>query len=95
MEYLVRKRRELPRDAVHVTKKKKTYFVDYTEHEKIDRPDKPQCTAVDLNLFLENNSITEALQMAYSRNDPVDIKKMAVIMVVAIVGAVIFYTLTG
>lgn len=95
MEYLIRKRRELPKDAVHVTKKRKMYFVDYTEHEEIQRPDHPECTAVDLNLFLENNLISDAMQMAFTRKEQVDMKKAVTIIAVAIIGAVIFYTLTG
>lgn len=95
MEYTKTIRRELPKSAVHVTKKKKTYFVDYTEHEVIERPDHPECTAVDLNLFLENNLISDAMQMAFTRKEQVDMKKAVTIIAVAIIGAVIFYTLTG
>lgn len=95
MEYTKIKRRELPKSAVHVTKKKKTYFVDYTEHEVIDRPDHPECTAVDLNLFLENNLISDAMQMAFTRKDQIDTKKAVMIIAIAIIGAVIFYTLKG
>lgn len=95
MEYLIRKRRELPRDAVHVTKKRRMYFVDYTEHEEIERPDHPECTAVDLNLFLENNLISDAMQMAFTRKEQIDMKKAISIIAIAIIGAIIFYTLTG
>lgn len=95
MEYLVRKRRELPKDAVHVTRKRKMYFVDYTEHEDIQRPDHPECTAVDLNLFLENNLISDAMQMAYTRKDQMDVKKALMIIGIAILGAIIFYTIRG
>lgn len=95
MEYTKTVRRELPKSAVHVTKKKKTYFVDYTTHEEIQRPDHPECTAVDLNLFLENNLISDAMQMAFTRKEQIDMKKAVTIIAVAIIGAVIFYTLTG
>lgn len=95
MIYETIKRRDLPKDAVHVTKKRKTYFLDLTEHEVIDLPDVPQCTAVDYNLFLENNDITNALEMAWTRKEPIDTKKAITIVVIAIIGAVIFYTLTG
>ena len=95
MEYLIRKRKELPKDAVHVTKKRKMYFVDYTEHEEIQRPDHPECTAVDLNLFLENNLISDAMQMAYTRKDQIDVKKALMIIGIAIIGAIIFYTIRG
>lgn len=95
MEYVKVLRRELPMDAVHVTKKRKTYFVDYTKHEEIERPDHPECTAVDLNLFLENNLISDAMQMAFTRKDQIDMKKAITIIAIAIIGAVIFYTLTG
>lgn len=95
MEYVTTIRRELPKSAVHVTKKRKMYFVDYTTHEEIERPDHPECTAVDLNLFLENNLISDAMQMAFTRKEQVDVKKAITIIAVAIIGAVIFYTLTG
>ena len=95
MEYLRTIRKDLPMDSVHVTKKKRTYFVDYTEHEEVVRPDHPECTAVDLNLFLENNLISDAMQMAFTRKEPFDTRKAITIIAIAIVGAVIFYTLTG
>lgn len=95
MEYIRTIRKDLPLDAVHVTKKKRTYFVDYTEHEEIEHPDHPECTAVDLNLFLENNLISDAMQMAFTRNEPFDVKKAITIIAIAIIGVVIFYTLTG
>ncbi len=95
MEYTNTIRRELPLDAVHVTKKRKMYFVDYTKHEEIERPDHPECTAVDLNLFLENNLISDAMQMAFTRKEQIDMKKAISIIAIAIIGAVIFYTLTG
>ena len=95
MEYLKTIRGDLPLDAVHVTRKKRTYFVDYTEHEEIPRPAHPECTAVDLNLFLENNLISDAMQMAYTRNDAFDMKKAITIIAIAIIGAIIFYTVTG
>ena len=95
MEYFKTVRKELPMDAVHVTKKKRTYFVDYTEHEEIERPDHPECTAVDLNLFLENNLISDAMQMAYTRNEPFDTKKAITIIAIAVIGVIIFYTITG
>lgn len=95
MEYTTTIRRELPMDAVHVTKKRKMYFVDYTKHEEIERPDHPECTAVDLNLFLENNLISDAMQMAFTRKEQIDVKKAVTIIAIAIIGAVIFYTLTG
>lgn len=95
MEYLKTIRSDLPMDSVHVTRKKKTYFVDYTEHEEIQRPDHPECTAVDLNLFLENNLISDAMQMAYTRTDAFDLKKALIIIGVAVIGAIIFYTLKG
>lgn len=95
MEYTTTVRRELPMDAVHVTKKRKMYFVDYTKHEEIERPDHPECTAVDLNLFLENNLISDAMQMAFTRKEQIDVKKAVTIIAIAIIGAVIFYTLTG
>ena len=95
MEYLKTIRKDLPLDAVHVTKKKKTYFVDYTEHEEVERPDHPECTAVDLNLFLENNLISDAMQMAYTRADAFDTKKAITIIAIAVIGVIIFYTLTG
>lgn len=95
MEYTFCKRRELPKDAVHVTKKRKMYFIDKTVHEVIERPNKPQCTPVDHNLFLENNDIRNAMDMAYTRKEPIDTKKAITIIVIAIIGAVIFYTLTG
>ena len=66
MEYLKTIRKNLPLDSVHVTRKKKTYFVDFTEHEQVPRPDHPECTAVDLNLFLENNLISDAMQIHLS-----------------------------
>lgn len=95
MEYFKTIRKDLPMDAVHVTKKKRTYFVDYTEHEEIERPDHPECTAVDLNLFLENNLISDAMQMAFTRKEPFDMKKAITIIGIAIIGLIIFYTLTG
>lgn len=95
MEYLKTIRKDLPMDAVHVTKKKRTYFVDYTEHEEVERPDHPECTAVDLNLFLENNLISDAMQMAFTRNEPFDTKKAITIIAIAIIGVIIFYTITG
>ena len=95
MEYLRTIRKELPMDSVHVTRKKRTYFVDYTEHEVVERPEHPECTAVDLNLFLENNLISDAMQMAYTRNEPFDMKKAITIIAIAIIGVIIFYTLTG
>ena len=95
MEYIRTIRKDLPMDAVHVTKKKRTYFVDFTEHEEIERPDHPECTAVDLNLFLENNLISDAMQMAYTRADAFDTKKAITIIAIAIIGGIIVYTLMG
>lgn len=95
MEYTKTIRRELPKSAVHVTKKKKTYFVDYTTHEEIQKPDHPECTAVDLNLFLENNLISDAMQMAFTRKEQIDVKKALMIIGIAILGAIIFYTIRG
>lgn len=95
MEYIKTIRQELPKDSVHVTKKRRMYFVDYTEHEEIERPDHPECTAVDLSLFMENNLLTEAMQMAYTRADAFNVKKAITIIAIGVIGCIIFYTLTG
>ena len=89
MEYTVCKRRDLPLDAVHVTKKKGYYFVDMTSKDAVPVVNHPQCTAVDVNLFMENNSITDALKMQWMNGSPLDMKKVLVIAVIGIIVCVI------
>ena len=95
MEYVIRKRRDLPKDAVHVVKKRNCYFADFTHHEPIPIVDHATCTAVDVNLFMENNSIRDALLMAHTRQEPLDMRKVLTYGIIAIVGAIIVFTIMG
>lgn len=83
-EYLLAESRmtfdELPPGAVHVTGKKGTYFWDRV------RANVPSSgiTAADLNLWMINNSINDALAVNW-QNNPQDIKKYLVYGIAAIV----------
>ena len=64
---------ELPSGAVHVTGQKRTYFWDRVRAHEPDSG----ITAADLNLYMLNNSINDAL--AYHFNaDKVDMRKMII-----------------
>ena len=71
---------ELPPGAVHVTGKKRTYFWDRV------RSYEPNAgiTASDLNLYMVNNSINDALAYRYDGKS-MDVRKMLIYGIAAIV----------
>lgn len=82
---------DLPAEAVHVTGRKRTYFVD-----TVDVPDTGQedMRAVDLNLWLKNNSINDALAISFdAKKQDMDILKMVAIGAAVIIGLCIVWSM--
>ena len=92
-----KQKEELPECAKPVTGKKKTYLVDYIDPEKtpegfwlddLGNEPRDRLNAIDLNLYMVNNDINEALLAGFKKND-MDLKKILIIGVVAVVLLVI------
>lgn len=78
---------ELPRDAVHITGRKNKYFLDTV------RASEPSSgiTAADLNLYMLNNSINDALAMHWTA--PKDLQKYIVYGIAGIILVCVVYAL--
>lgn len=83
-------RQHLPKNAVHVTGKKGVYFLDLVHPGCECDPEK--CTAIDLNLWMMNNDINDALLYKYTSGQ-VDTKKVITIAVIAIIAIIVVWTI--
>lgn len=83
-------RQHLPANAVHVTGHKGHYFLDLVHPKKQCDPEK--CTAIDLNLWMENNDINDALLYKYTAGQ-IDNKKIITIAVIAIIAVIVIWTI--
>lgn len=84
---------KLPRAAVHVTGEKGTYFVD-----EVTEKDPPQIgpgNAIDLYLYMINNSINSALAASWSRLGSLDIRQIVTYGIVGVVGICIVWAMIG
>lgn len=89
VSYMVR--RDLPREAVHVSGEKNAYFIDKVKCGRRASPD--ECTAVDLCYWMENNDIDDALALKWSDkfNTNMDMKKVIIIGVALIVAVIVLW----
>lgn len=78
---------KLPADAVHLTGEKDAYFLDAVRAGKTPEG----LTAVDLNLWLVNNDINDALATKWSMTGD-DIKKYIVYGIAGIVMVCVIWT---
>ena len=79
---------EIPDDAVHVTGESNAYaLVDIGPAPVIDNA---QCTAVDLNAWMLNNDINDALSLKWTSKMDFDIKKIAMIVGIGIAVIVVY-----
>lgn len=79
LDYVHVKKTELPADAVHVTGRNwADYFLDKVGGEF---PDGTMGTAVNLHLYMQNNSISDALLWTPKKELPIDSKMLALILV--------------
>lgn len=82
----------LPPDAVHITGRKNQYFLDLVQ---LGNPPEPtEITAVDLNLYMVNNDINDALAHNWA-GDKFDIKKAAIYGAIGIVAIIIIWPMLG
>ena len=89
-------RKFLPKNAVHVSKKKGWYFLDLARPEQYKKPILyEECSASDVYMFQKNNSITDAVKMAWTHNEPLDMKKVITIGVVAIIVVIVVWSVMG
>lgn len=84
---------DLPRAAVHVTGEKGTWFVDEVTDK--DPPQVGPGNAIDLHLYMVNNSINSALAASWSKLANIDVKKLLVYGFVGIVGICIVWAMIG
>lgn len=84
---------KLPRTAVHVTGEKGTWFVD--EVTEKDPPQTGPGNAIDLHLYMVNNSINSALAASWSRLGSLDIRQIVTYGIVGIVGICIVWAMIG
>lgn len=79
----------LPADCVHVTGKKGSYFLDKTGLWEM--PDPERLSAIDLYLYMVNNSISDALANRAGIVHDMDFMKIVAFLIVAVIGiAVVF-----
>lgn len=82
----------LPPDAVHITGRKGQYFLDLV---KLGNPPSPaEITAVDLNLYMVNNDINDALAHNWA-GDKFDLKRAAIYGAIGIVAVIIIWPMLG
>lgn len=86
---------DLPRAAVHVTGEKRTWFVDAVRDEDKDPPQIGPGNAIDLHLYMVNNSINSALAASWSKLANIDVKQILVYGFVGIVGICIVWAMIG
>ena len=84
---------KLPRTAVHVTGEKGTWFVD--EVTEKDPPQTGPGNAIDLHLYMVNNSINSALAASWSRLGSLDIRQLLTYGIVGVVGICIVWAMIG
>lgn len=84
---------KLPRAAVHVTGEKGTWFVD--EVTEKDPPQTGPGNAIDLHLYMVNNSINSALAASWSRLGSLDIRRIVTYGIVGVVGICIVWAMIG
>lgn len=84
---------KLPRTAVHVTGEKGTWFVD--EVTEKDPPQTGPGNAIDLHLYMVNNSINSALAASWSRLGSLDIRQLLTYGIVGVVGICIIWAMIG
>lgn len=84
---------KLPRTAVHVTGEKRTWFVD--EVTEKDPPQTGPGNAIDLHLYMVNNSINSALAASWSRLGSLDIRQIVTYGIVGVVGICIVWAMIG
>lgn len=84
---------KLPRTAVHVTGEKGTWFVD--EVAEKDPPQTGPGNAIDLHLYMVNNSINSALAASWSRLGSLDIRQIVTYGIVGVVGICIVWAMIG
>lgn len=88
------KRKDLPHDAVHVTNQKNTYHVDFDYRKRrIDTVPDNRFTAVDLYIFMKDNTYNEAMRVALDGKKSMDPKQLmmyAVIGVGVVLGLVVY-----
>lgn len=80
---------DVPKDAVHVTGEKGAWFLDRSKAG--DFPTGPN--AIDLNLYMVNNSINDALALQWSGMKNMDMRRIITIGIVAIVGVCIVWAM--
>ena len=79
---------EIPDDAVHVTGESNAYaLVDLGPAPAIDNT---QCTAVDLNAWMLNNDINDALSLKWTSKSDLDVKKIAMIVGIGLAVIVVY-----
>lgn len=84
---------KLPREAVHVTGERGTYFVDGVTEK--DPPQIGPGNAIDLHLYMVNNSINSALAASWSRLGSLDIRQIVTYGIVGVVGICIVWAMIG
>lgn len=86
---------DLPRAAVHVSGEKGIWFVDDVRDEDKDPPQIGPGNAIDLYLYMINNSINSALAASWSKLANIDVKQLLVYGFVGIVGICIVWAMIG
>lgn len=93
-------RDDLPREAVHVTGMKKTYFLDLVDRSTRDDlnvqwdPSHKIPDAIDLYLYAINNSISDAL-LIRSKAPPMDVKRILIVVTAIAVVACVAWVFIG
>ena len=89
-------RRFLPKRAVHISKRKGWFFLDLCSKEKYPTPiNYEECSASDIFSFKKNNTITDAVKMAGTLQEPLNMKKVLTYGIVAIIIVVIAWSIIG
>lgn len=81
---------QVPKDALKVRGKSSTYIMDLSGGSSYLEPGK--VGAIDLALWMDNNSIEEAISsLSKLGRDPIDWKQIGIIALVGIVGIYLAY----
>lgn len=86
-------RSELPVEAVHITGTSNQFAIDEigTKHpfNTVDNG----FTAIDLNLWLESNTINDALALKWDGLQGLDTKKISIMLIVGVVAVILVYVI--
>lgn len=88
-------RKDVPVEAVHNTGDSHGYTIDTVKVKYPYRYDEGGFSAIDLNLWLQNNDINDALALKWDGMKNIEPKHLVIVAAIAIGALVVYYVIKG